>query len=427
MSNINIYIEYLSAIFIRILSTLTGFILTLVISRNLSVDETGLFMLATAIIAVLVGISTLGFRFSLVKFIAAYNDNTPMVNLFFSLGALISLFASFIIAGLIFLFSHQIAVNIFQNELLIPLLKIISFIIPIACIHNLVAFAFQGKGRANLSILFEKMISSLVLILLIIFFLDSFQETAVSALRFSFFSSLFTALIGIFYWFRIQEFALPTSPSQSIIDSFKNSSLILWGSTFTSLVIIWGGQIIAAFYLSAFDIGILAISQRVSSLLILVLVAINMVAAPKFSRAYHNNNNYELRKTSLQSSRLIFFFGIPLFILMFVFGEIILRFFGEEYVEGIFIYRIMLAGQFINVLSGSVGYLLNMTKHEKLMRNIIFISAILLISLSFILIPIYGILGAAIAISATAIIQNIAAYVAVRKTLGINTLNIFKQ
>jgi O-antigen/teichoic acid export membrane protein len=61
------------------------------------------------------------------------------------------------------------------------------------------------------------------------------------------------------------------------------------------------------------------------------------------------------------------------------------------------------------------------------MRNIIFISAILLISLSFILIPIYGILGAAIAISATAIIQNIAAYVAVRKTLGINTLNIFKQ
>lgn len=313
MNKINIYFDYLSAIFIRILSTLTGFFLTLVISRNLSVDETGLFMLASAIIAMLVGISTLGFRFSLVKFIAAYDyDNPSMVNLFFLLGVLCSLVTSFVIAALLFLYSYQIAVNIFQDELLIPILKIISFIIPIVCIHNLVAFAFQGKGRANSSILFEKMISSGVLILLVIFFLDFFQETAVSILRFFLFSSLLTALIGIFYWFRIQAFALPNNPSLSILNDFKNNSLILWGSSSISLVIMWGGQIIAGFYLSSFDIGILAISQRVSSLIVLVLVAINMVAAPKFSRAYHNNNNYELRTASLNSSRLIFFLRNPI-------------------------------------------------------------------------------------------------------------------
>ena len=50
----------------------------------------------------------------------------------------------------------------------------------------------------------------------------------------------------------------------------------------------------------------------------------------------------------------------------------------------------------INALSGPVGYLLNMTGFEKDNRNVTILSAFIIAGINFILIPKFGILGAAI-------------------------------
>ena len=58
---------------------------------------------------------------------------------------------------------------------------------------------------------------------------------------------------------------------------------------------------------------------------------------------------------------------------------------------------ILSVGQFFNAYCGSIGYLLNMTGKEKIFKNAILIGAILNIILNFVLIPYWGIIGAAVA------------------------------
>jgi O-antigen/teichoic acid export membrane protein len=87
--------------------------------------------------------------------------------------------------------------------------------------------------------------------------------------------------------------------------------------------------------------------------------------------------------------------------------------------------RILAIGQFISVSSGSVAYLLNMTGHEKDMRNVLTVNAVLTIVLALILNPIYGAIGSAVASAIGIASTNLMAIGFVKKRLGFTTLSIF--
>ena len=406
------------AFIMRIFSTAIGFILTFVVAKNMLVDQAGLFMLSFAIITVLTSVSTLGMRISFVRFIGGYDSigNHKIVNGTFISGAIGSFIATLLISGLIYYFRFNISENIFNNEKMESLLEIIAYILPFISLHLLISYAFQGKRKTNISVIFEKILSYTLFILLFIFFLSSNIEiTALDGLRLFLYSSVFCSLVSVFCWIREQKFNL--NADFSINKQLVSSSYPVWLAAIATMVIEWGGQIISGIYLPSSDVAIYAISQRVASFILLILVAINLVSAPRFAAAYKQNNMEDLRKTSLLCSRLMFLVATPLFFIMYFAGDILLNFFGEEYSSGILYYKIILLGYFFNVLTGSVGYLLNMTGNEKIMRNIIFISGAVLLFLSFLLIPRYGILGASIATTSAIFLQNLFALIAVRKNL----------
>ena len=119
--------------------------------------------------------------------------------------------------------------------------------------------------------------------------------------------------------------------------------------------------------------------------------------------------------------------AIPIFIFIFVFSEKLLSVFGGEYAESALILRVLIIGQFINLITGSVAFILNMTGHEKDMRNVVIISGSLSLALGFVMIPIFGVLGAAVSTAASLAVQNLIAVYMVKKRLGFNTLNILRQ
>lgn len=57
--------------------------------------------------------------------------------------------------------------------------------------------------------------------------------------------------------------------------------------------------------------------------------------------------------------------AVPVLAFMVFFPEFLMGLFGEEYKVAAPLLQILAIGQFINVITGSVGYLLNMTGHEK--------------------------------------------------------------
>jgi O-antigen/teichoic acid export membrane protein len=68
---------------------------------------------------------------------------------------------------------------------------------------------------------------------------------------------------------------------------------------------------------------------------------------------------------------------------------------------------ILVFSQLINTMSGSVGVILNMTGKEKVFRNILSIALVINITLNILLIPRFGIEGAAIASATSLVFWNL--------------------
>ena len=81
-------------------------------------------------------------------------------------------------------------------------------------------------------------------------------------------------------------------------------------------------------------------------------------------------------------------------------------------------------GQFVNSISGSVGYILQMTGKHKVFQNIILAATIINIVLNAVLIPVYGISGAAFASMVSLMFWNLTSVVYIRTNLNIMTLYI---
>jgi len=92
--------------------------------------------------------------------------------------------------------------------------------------------------------------------------------------------------------------------------------------------------------------------------------------------------------------------------------------FGNGFEDAAVLLMILAVGQFVNVATGSVGYLLNMSGHERDMNLVTLFTGPLTIILVALLSNYYGVMGAAIATAVGVSVQNLGALVLVKVRMG---------
>lgn len=210
-------------------------------------------------------------------------------------------------------------------------------------------------------------------------------------------------------------------------NSINRASRPLFIVLLCSLITSWLGQLMLGVWNSSVDVALYSAAQRTAMLTSFILIAVNAIAAPKFAEAHKLNDFKEIRAISKSTSLIMSIVVMPVFIFMMVFSEQLMMLFGDEFIDGANILRILAVGQFVNVMTGSVGYLLQMTGNEKIMRNIVIISSIIMLVGSVVLIPIYGVIGAAIITAVSLSTQNLLCVYQVYKVLGFNTLIFWRK
>ncbi|MCH8544993.1 MAG: hypothetical protein LAT61_15630 [Alcanivorax sp.] len=185
---------------------------------------------------------------------------------------------------------------------------------------------------------------------------------------------------------------------------------------------------VAGWLLDGSDLGIFKSAQQVGMLAVFPLIVINAVFPSRFAKLYYENRMSDLNALARRSSLLSVLMTSPLVLFCLFFPGWILGLFGEDFVRGEDLLRIIVSAQFINAATGSVGFLLNMTGNEKLMRNISLVSGAFGVVIFFFFINAWGVLGAAMALACVLMMQNIVALVFVWRRLGVWMLpgpNIF--
>jgi len=156
------------------------------------------------------------------------------------------------------------------------------------------------------------------------------------------------------------------------------------------------------------QVSALRVAQSGALFVPLSLIIINMVITPHITYAHRANDHQQLQVLFQQSARFAFATALPIAIPFLLFGEIIIEFiYGVEYAElALWPFLILVIGQLINVAFGSVGIFLTMCGYERDCLNGQIIALFVNVLVAVLLIPNFGAIGAAIAVSSGLITWN---------------------
>ena len=138
------------------------------------------------------------------------------------------------------------------------------------------------------------------------------------------------------------------------------------------------------------------------------------------SELYSKEQTTQLQRMLTLAARGIFIFTLIASLSIAILGEFILSLFGKEFVAGYLPLLILLFGQVISMLSGSVGFLMTMTGHQNQAAKILSAGILINILMNILLVPVFGIIGAAIATATTTAFLNIVMLSFVWKRLNFN-------
>ncbi|MEO1286589.1 MAG: polysaccharide biosynthesis C-terminal domain-containing protein [Chloroflexota bacterium] len=165
--------------------------------------------------------------------------------------------------------------------------------------------------------------------------------------------------------------------------------------------------LILGIWVNSSDIGIYAVARRLSNLALFVPLIFDIVIPPKYAVLYANKAHESLQNLVSSSAQLMTIAAIFVCTPFIFIPRLFLGIYGEQFVDGALVLVIISIGQFINVATGLMGRLLIMTGHEHLERTNTVGNFLLYLALNIALIPQYGILGAAIAVSIAVILKSI--------------------
>jgi O-antigen/teichoic acid export membrane protein len=101
-------------------------------------------------------------------------------------------------------------------------------------------------------------------------------------------------------------------------------------------------------------------------------------------------------------------------------GPFILSLFGADFTSGYPTMLVVLGGLVLRSATGPVEFLLNVTGHHRDTMRVYAVAALASIGLNLVLIPAFGIIGAAIATYTAMLGGNAYLYVLVRRRLGVS-------
>jgi O-antigen/teichoic acid export membrane protein len=197
----------------------------------------------------------------------------------------------------------------------------------------------------------------------------------------------------------------------------------VFGMEFLSFLISQTDKVLIGFYLGAREVGIYAVAAALVTFVPIILQSVNQIFSPTIADLHARGEQELLGRMFQTLTKWIFGLTLPLAAVMMMFAPALMRIFGHDFEAGWPILVIGTLGQLVNCAVGSVGFLLLMSGHQKRLIRIQAVMAVAMIVLNVLLIPQWGIVGAALAAAITNAVANGWYLSEVRRSLRLSPYN----
>lgn len=413
-----------------IISNFIGIVIQILFGRILGPENYGLFNLGLSVITILGTLIPLGLSQGLTQYIPhnLKQKNYANVKEALKIGFKLPLAISILSTLIVFLLSDQIAIILFHNVGLGIIIKIFSFSLPFWSLHNVQGGIIQAFKKPSYYVYIENILMPLILLgtFLIVTFAGFSLFGAIIGFVFSSFFAFFSYLYLIY--FKIFNCKINDSVNNEEKKVIRNQlisiSFPLFLSGFTFLFMQYADKILLGIYMTPADVGIYTAALTIASLMLFVYSAFSFNFRPLIAESFAMKKIGEIKNIYSTITKWIFIITAPLLTyIIFYSKDILYLIFGNQFISGSLALSILCVGIAMNGLTGLSGETLVSIRKTKLNLYSEIIGAVSNIVLNIILIPIFGILGAAIGTSISIFLRNASSLLFVNRILKFNPYN----
>ncbi len=179
--------------------------------------------------------------------------------------------------------------------------------------------------------------------------------------------------------------------------------------------------LIISHYMSPDEVGIYFAAAKTMSLIMFVHYAVGSAVANRFSALKARGDEQGLKDFVRDSLNWTFWPSLTAAMLLLLMGEFLLSLFGDRFAsEGYPVMAILAIGFLLRSAVGPADFLLNMLGEQRLCAIVLGGTALLNVVLNLLLVPNFGLIGAAFATASSLSFGAMAQYFAVRQRLGLD-------
>ncbi|HET7480027.1 MAG TPA: flippase [Rubrobacteraceae bacterium] len=399
---------------------LLGYATRVALARMHGPAQLGFYALGVTLVQVVNVLAQFGLDNGVVRYVAHYGagGDTARVRgtILQALGVTFAL--SIMLSGGVFFGAGFLAEEVFGKPFLETMFRAFSVSIPFFTLMSMTLWATQGFQTVKYATLVQQVLRPLAnLILVVIFYLLGVEILGAVA---AYMLSMVLGAVAALYYLKkvfpelLESGVRPRYESREL--SAVSGPMIV--ANLTQYVNLWTAVIVLGVFEPAPVVGVYDVAARTAGLSMLVLISFGGIFSPMASGLHQQGLTRDLGYLYEDVSRWAFTGALLIFVVTAMLSRDVMLVFGEEFSQGWTVIVVIAAAQLFNSSVGPTARLLAMTGHQKAVMVSTVGSALLAVAASLLLVPPFGILGAAAATAAALVASNVATLYFVRRRLG---------
>ncbi|MFT4326929.1 MAG: flippase [Candidatus Woesearchaeota archaeon] len=382
-----------------ILAAGIAYLTKLVLVRNLTVEEYGLFFAVFTFVLFFTVFRSLGMNQGLARFIAEYSltKRFPEIKSLIVGSALLQFIVSSIVVIVVWLLAPWLAENYFGSSDAIWLLRVMILYLPLMILSSNTRSVLQGFKIISWYS-FADLADNLLVLLLIIGGLLLGFEVYSAAIGYLGSIILFFLVFGFVVVKKTKIFSYKQKNFFSENKKLLLFSLPLLLTATGSTIISYFDTLMLTYFDTILEVGVYNIVYPSSMLLAIIGGSLGAILLPVITQMWVSEKKKETGKALEIMYVYVFALILPAIIVLSIFSkELLGLFFGSEYVIGAAAFSVLLVGGMFSAIIAINNQVLVAIEKPKQTMSVYFIGSIANIALNLVLIPQYSLLGAAIA------------------------------
>ena len=375
----------------NLLVSLGGIILLPILTKNIPVEDYGVWVQITVTIGLIPAVVMLGLPYTMVRFLAAAKRKEDIQEGFYSI-AFIVLLTSAITSFIIFLFSNQLAAALFNNNIIVT--KILSLIIFIKCLNNLLLNYFRTFQQIKRYSTFLFMQTYLNVVLVAYFVLSGYGIFgAVTGLLISVLLA-FLAMAS----FIISEIGVRILPKFTNIREYLSFGLPTVSGNLSSWIVSSSDRYVISIFLGTAFVGYYSPGYALGGIINMFIAPLAFMLPAVLSKYYDENNMKEVRTILSYSLKYFLLLAIPSALGLSLLSKPLLTILTTSEIasQGYLVTPFVAISSLLFGAYAIIVQVIVLKKKTKITGTIWVIAAMLNLGLNIIFVPYMGILGAAI-------------------------------